>query len=254
MVERRQGFSDSNLLAIRAPSFWKTAMQMRAASLATAASIILVTSAAANIFQWEYVDPNDPAKGKRQSSTLAPDGRGVIARPGLNASRLDLTSAYLEGADLHDSRFLEAIVANADLRGADLTDANFVHSTLTETDLSGAEVRGANFSGTTLRGFTASQLYSTVSYQTGDLTEMRLESNDLSGWNFAGKILVDASFRGATLTDANLVGPGAPGQVELRNAMQELARAARSLRTLADYLEQHPEALIRGKTAQPPPK
>jgi len=36
--------------------------------------------------------------------------------------------------------------------------------------------------------------------------------------------------------------------------MQELARAARSLRTLADYLEQHPEALIRGKTAQPMPK
>jgi len=57
-----------------------------------------------------------------------------------------------------------------------------------------------------------------------------------------------------TSTEANLVGPGAPGQVELRNAMQELARAARSLRTLADYLEQHPDALIRGKTAQPMPK
>jgi hypothetical protein len=40
-----------------------------------------------------------------------------------------------------------------------------------------------------------------------------------------------------TSTETNLVGPGAPGQVELRNAMQELARAARSLRVLADYLE-----------------
>jgi paraquat-inducible protein B len=57
-----------------------------------------------------------------------------------------------------------------------------------------------------------------------------------------------------TSTEANLVGPGAPGQVELRNAMQELARAARSLRVLADYLERHPEALIRGKTAEPPAK
>jgi len=57
-----------------------------------------------------------------------------------------------------------------------------------------------------------------------------------------------------TSTEANLVGTGAPGQVELRNTMQELSRAARSLRTLADYLEQHPEALIRGKTAQPMPK
>lgn len=54
-------------------------------------------------------------------------------------------------------------------------------------------------------------------------------------------------------TQANLVGAGAPAQVELRNAMQELARAARSLRVLADYLERHPEALIRGKPAQSAP-
>jgi paraquat-inducible protein B len=57
-----------------------------------------------------------------------------------------------------------------------------------------------------------------------------------------------------TSTENNLVGPGAPGQVELRNAMQELARAARSLRVLADYLERHPESLIRGKTAEPVPR
>jgi paraquat-inducible protein B len=29
--------------------------------------------------------------------------------------------------------------------------------------------------------------------------------------------------------------------------MQELTEAARSIRFLTDYLEQHPEALIRGK-------
>jgi hypothetical protein len=29
--------------------------------------------------------------------------------------------------------------------------------------------------------------------------------------------------------------------------MREMAEAARSLRTMADYLEQHPEALIYGK-------
>ncbi len=48
-------------------------------------------------------------------------------------------------------------------------------------------------------------------------------------------------------TDATLVGKDAPGQQELRDTLQELARAARSLRVLTDYLEQHPEALIRGK-------
>lgn len=57
-----------------------------------------------------------------------------------------------------------------------------------------------------------------------------------------------AAERMLTSTEANLTGPAAPGQLELRNAMGELARAARSLRVLADYLERHPEALIRGKT------
>jgi paraquat-inducible protein B len=48
-------------------------------------------------------------------------------------------------------------------------------------------------------------------------------------------------------TDATLVGKDAPAQQDLRDALQEIARMARSLRVLADYLEQHPEALIRGK-------
>ena len=49
-------------------------------------------------------------------------------------------------------------------------------------------------------------------------------------------------------TDATLVGKDAPAQQELRDALQEITRAARSLRVLADYLERHPESLIRGKT------
>jgi paraquat-inducible protein B len=51
-------------------------------------------------------------------------------------------------------------------------------------------------------------------------------------------------------TDATLVGKDAPAQQELRDALQEITRAARSLRVLADYLEQHPDSLIRGKTGE----
>lgn len=36
-------------------------------------------------------------------------------------------------------------------------------------------------------------------------------------------------------------------QQDLREALHELARAAQSLRVLTDYLERHPEAIIRGK-------
>jgi paraquat-inducible protein B len=53
-------------------------------------------------------------------------------------------------------------------------------------------------------------------------------------------------------TDATLVGKDAPAQQDLRDALQEIARAARSLRVLTDFLERHPESLIRGKTEENP--
>jgi paraquat-inducible protein B len=59
----------------------------------------------------------------------------------------------------------------------------------------------------------------------------------------------------ATLTNAEqalasanaLIAPGSPVTSDLKNALRELARAARSLRLLADQLEAQPESLIRGK-------
>jgi paraquat-inducible protein B len=39
----------------------------------------------------------------------------------------------------------------------------------------------------------------------------------------------------------------APVQLDLRETLREVSRAAQSLRVLGDYLEQHPESLIRGK-------
>jgi paraquat-inducible protein B len=44
-----------------------------------------------------------------------------------------------------------------------------------------------------------------------------------------------------------LVGKKSPTRADLETALQELALAARSLRTLADYLEQHPDSLLKGK-------
>ena len=52
--------------------------------------------------------------------------------------------------------------------------------------------------------------------------------------------------------DATLVGKDAPAQQDLRDALQEITRAARSLRVLTDFLERHPESLIRGKTEENP--
>jgi paraquat-inducible protein B len=44
-----------------------------------------------------------------------------------------------------------------------------------------------------------------------------------------------------------LLSTSPPLQQDARDTMRELARAAQSFRVLADYLERHPEALIRGK-------
>ena len=40
---------------------------------------------------------------------------------------------------------------------------------------------------------------------------------------------------------------GSPLQQDVREALRELARAAQALRVLADYIERHPETIIRGK-------
>jgi paraquat-inducible protein B len=54
--------------------------------------------------------------------------------------------------------------------------------------------------------------------------------------------------RGMSHADATLLGPGAPAQQELHDALIEFTRAASSMRMLIDYLERHPESAIRGKT------
>lgn len=53
-------------------------------------------------------------------------------------------------------------------------------------------------------------------------------------------------------TDTALLGPDAPAQQELRDALQEISRAAQGIRVLTDYLERNPAALIRGKTKEKP--
>jgi paraquat-inducible protein B len=55
-----------------------------------------------------------------------------------------------------------------------------------------------------------------------------------------------------TLATANgVVEPSSAQMQEVAQTLQELRRAARSVRVLTEYLEQHPEALIRGKRGKP---
>ena len=52
----------------------------------------------------------------------------------------------------------------------------------------------------------------------------------------------------ATLQEAqSMLAANSTTRTEINRLLQELAGAARSIRLLADYLEQHPEAIIKGK-------
>ena len=58
--------------------------------------------------------------------------------------------------------------------------------------------------------------------------------------------------RGAIADARKLLASDAPLQQDLRASLQELSRAAQALRTLADTLDRHPEALLRGKPEEKP--
>jgi paraquat-inducible protein B len=48
----------------------------------------------------------------------------------------------------------------------------------------------------------------------------------------------------------SILSSDAPMQQDVRKALQQMTRAAASLQLMADYIEQHPESLIRGKKTE----
>jgi paraquat-inducible protein B len=61
-----------------------------------------------------------------------------------------------------------------------------------------------------------------------------------------GPLLQDA--RSALASTDSMVGPNSQLRYDLQTLLRELSNAARSIRVFADYLERHPEALLRGKS------
>ena len=53
-----------------------------------------------------------------------------------------------------------------------------------------------------------------------------------------------ASLKATTSTDGEIGN-------ELYNALTEISAAARSIRVMSEYLERHPEALLKGKSGNP---
>ncbi len=117
---------------------------LAAASLATLLAMFASTPLArADIFEWEYINPANPALGKQQSTMLAPDGAGVNAAPGANLAYRNLTMAYLIATDLTGADAGSVNLTNAELSQANLTNAYFEIANLTGANLSQTNLTNA---------------------------------------------------------------------------------------------------------------
>jgi uncharacterized protein YjbI with pentapeptide repeats len=144
-------------------------------------SAVFACSADAEIYRWD-------------NEWIIPGTEDLAGEPGAQLDRLGLAYAELDEKDLTGATF-----AFSDVSYAWLTS-----SRLTDVDLRGAVVRGTDFADTTSRGFTKDQLYSTASYAAKDLRDVRLDRNDLSGWDFSGQRVFGASFHSTTLAKEQL--------------------------------------------------
>ncbi len=83
--------------------------------------------------------------------------------------------------------------------------------------------------------------------QIGDNLQKALGDLDLTLVSARGTLV---TAQGTLDNASNLTAPNSAQVQQLDATMQEVSRAARSVRVLTDYLERHPEALIRGKQGE----
>ena len=97
----------------------------------------------ANIYEWAWANPADPTQGVVQSSVVCPGGSGVSAVANVNLSGLNLTQAYLMGANLSSANLSGSDFTAAYLTGTNLSNAECFIATLSGANLSGANLSGA---------------------------------------------------------------------------------------------------------------
>ena len=72
-------------------------------------------------------------------------------------------------------------------------------------------------------------------------------------WRFAEDNSLDLTIRqGVKFHDGSTLGPDGALATQLPALLQQVSEAARSIRELADFLDRHPEALLRGRHEAPP--
>jgi uncharacterized protein YjbI with pentapeptide repeats len=223
--------------ALRADIYqWKWAGQVKVASSALCPGGVGVSAVPSadlsnrNLSR-AYLENTDLSAANLSSSYLL---QATLA--GANLSYVDLTAADLRWSDLRGAnlsnatiertRFFESNLSADQLYSTtnyklgnlagtsfptSLVGWNFAGKNLTDASFQSADVTGANFSGAIIvdsafdySTLTATQLYSTASYQSHDLRGLYLRSHDLRGWNLAGQNLSQSLLQGGKLTGVDL--------------------------------------------------
>lgn len=119
-------------------------------------------------------------------------------RANLAAEQLYSTASYAQ-RDLRGVRFINNDLEGWDFSNQDLRGAVFVRVNIDGADFTGSDVRGVFFHQPEMSrptGFTEAMMYSTASYQQGDLRGIGLGTLDLTEWNLAGQNIAGADFIG----------------------------------------------------------
>lgn len=127
---------------------------------------------------------------------------------------------------------------------------NRVNSILAKVDALPFEQIGKDVAQTAAnanRILSSAQLQGAIAETQGALAEVRKTAERLNA-TIAPELSAALNQTTATLKDAqDVVAENSPIYIEMRRMFQELSAAARSVRVFADYLERHPEALLKGK-------
>ncbi|WP_428388189.1 pentapeptide repeat-containing protein [Mucisphaera sp.] len=114
----------------------------------------------------------------------------LLDMPGWDLSSQNLTNANLSNSD----------TTGANFNDADLSNTNFNNAKITGASMSGSIITGARFSNMQQNSLTQAMLQSTQSFQNGSLSSLNLDGNDLTGWDFSGQNLTDASLRAGSIS------------------------------------------------------
>ena len=132
----------------------------------------------------------------------------------VNFSNSDLTNAGFSISSnsldiFKNCNFISSILVSAllyaNFSGSDFTNANLSGAYFLErTNFTGAVIKGADLTSTVENGFTFAHLQSTKSYATDkDLSGVLFDYNDISGWDFTGQSLQNASFWASKVANVN---------------------------------------------------